>query len=42
MTPINRIGTSEETADVIAFFACDESRFMIGENVKVNGGILMD
>ena len=42
MTPINRIGTSEETADVIAFLACDESRFMIGENVEVNGGILMD
>ncbi len=42
MTPINRIGTSEETADVIAFLACDESRFMIGENVEVDGGILMD
>ena len=42
MTPINRIGTSEEIADVIAFLACDESRFMIGENVEVNGGILMD
>jgi len=42
MTPLNRIGASEEIADVIAFLACDESRFMIGENVEVNGGILMD
>ncbi len=42
MTPVNRIGASEEIADVIAFLACDESRFMIGENVEVNGGILMD
>ncbi len=42
MTPVNRIGTSEEIADAIAFLACDESRFMIGENVEVNGGILMD
>ena len=42
MTPINRIGTSEETADVVAFLACDESRFMVGENMEVNGGILMD
>ena len=42
MTPVNRIGASEEIADVIAFLACDESRFMIGENIEVNGGILMD
>ena len=42
MTPVNRIGASEEIADVIAFLSCDESRFMIGENVEVNGGILMD
>ena len=42
MTPVNRIGASEEIANVIAFLSCDESRFMIGENVEVNGGILMD
>ena len=42
MTPVNRIGASEEIADVIAFLSCDESRFMIGENVEVNGVILMD
>ena len=42
MTPVNRIGASEEIANVIAFLSCDESRFMIGENVGVNGGILMD
>ena len=42
MTPVNRIGASEEIAAVIAFLSCDESRFMIGENVEVNGGILMD
>ena len=42
MTPVNRIGASEEIANVIAVLSCDESRFMIGENVGVNGGILMD
>lgn len=42
MVPLGRIGTSEETADVVVFLACRESRYMAGETVEVNGGMLMD
>lgn len=40
-TPIGRLGTSEEVADVIAFLASDEARFIQGQVIEVNGGFLM-
>ena len=42
MTPLGRIGNTEDVARVVAFFASDDSRFMTGTYVPVNGGILMD
>lgn len=40
--PLGRAGTSEEVADVIVFLASPAARYMIGETVEVNGGMLMD
>ncbi|MDE3179777.1 MAG: 3-oxoacyl-ACP reductase FabG [Acidobacteriota bacterium] len=40
--PLGRAGTSEEVADVILFLASPAARYMIGETVEVNGGMLMD
>lgn len=40
--PLGRAGTSEEVADVIVFLASPAARYMQGETVEVNGGMLMD
>jgi 3-oxoacyl-[acyl-carrier protein] reductase len=40
--PMGRAGTSEEVAEVIVFLASPASRYMTGETVEVNGGMLMD
>lgn len=40
--PMGRAGTSEEIADVIVFLASPAARYMTGETVEVNGGMLMD
>lgn len=37
-TPLNRLGSAEEIADVVAFVASDRSSFMTGEVIDVNGG----
>jgi 3-oxoacyl-[acyl-carrier protein] reductase len=37
-TPLGRLGTSEEIADVILFLCSEKSRFVIGQTVEVNGG----
>jgi NAD(P)-dependent dehydrogenase (short-subunit alcohol dehydrogenase family) len=40
--PQQRTGTSEEMAKVIAFLASDDARYLVGECVEANGGLLMD
>jgi 3-oxoacyl-[acyl-carrier protein] reductase len=40
-TPLGRLGTSEEVADVILYLATDASRFIQGQVIEVNGGFLM-
>lgn len=38
-TPLRREGTAEEVADLVAYLAGDESSFMTGNNVDINGGL---
>jgi 3-oxoacyl-[acyl-carrier protein] reductase len=40
-TPVGRLGTSGEVADAILFLCSDESRFIHGQSIEVNGGFLM-
>lgn len=40
--PLGRAGTPEEVADVIVFLASPAARYLAGETVEVNGGMLMD
>lgn len=38
--PVKRQGSTEDTANLILFLACEESAFMTGTNIDINGGML--
>ncbi|MFK7746126.1 MAG: SDR family NAD(P)-dependent oxidoreductase [Roseobacter sp.] len=38
--PVRRQGTPEDTANLVLFLACDDSAFITGANVDINGGML--
>jgi 3-oxoacyl-[acyl-carrier protein] reductase len=40
-TPLKREGSSEDVANLVAFLASDQSAFMTGTCLDINGGILM-
>jgi NAD(P)-dependent dehydrogenase (short-subunit alcohol dehydrogenase family) len=40
-TPLRRFGYPDDVADVIAFLASEESRFITGETIVVSGGWYM-
>jgi 3-oxoacyl-[acyl-carrier protein] reductase len=40
-TPAGRLGTNEDIADVILFLCSDESRYVHGQTIEVNGGMFM-
>ncbi len=39
MTAFNKLGEVQEIADVVAFLASEEARWITGQNIRVNGGI---
>jgi len=39
LAALNRIGTPEEIAEVVAFLASPAARWVTGQNVRVNGGL---
>lgn len=41
-TPLGRLGEPEDVADAVLFLLTDEARFITGETLEVNGGLLMD
>ena len=41
-TPLGRIETPEDVADVVVFLCSDSARFMTGQGVNVTGGVRMD
>lgn len=38
-TPLGRAGTPDDIADVVAFLASDDARWLTGENITASGGI---
>jgi 3-oxoacyl-[acyl-carrier protein] reductase len=40
LSPFNRIGTSEEVADVAGFLASDAARWVTGQNLQAGGGVV--
>lgn len=40
-TPIGRLGTSEEIADLVVFLASDHATFIHGQTIEINGGFFM-
>jgi 3-oxoacyl-[acyl-carrier protein] reductase len=40
-TPIGRLGTAEEIADLVVFLASEQATFIHGQVIEINGGFLM-
>ncbi len=40
-TPVGRLGTAEEIADMVVFLASDQSTFLHGQVIEINGGFFM-
>ena len=40
ITPLKREGNASEVADLVAYLASDESSFITGTNIDINGGLL--
>lgn len=40
MSPLNRVGTPEEIAAVVAFLASDDASWVLGQVVQPNGGLI--
>ncbi|MGW0658281.1 SDR family NAD(P)-dependent oxidoreductase [Streptodolium elevatio] len=41
MTALGRAGLPDEIGDAVAFFASDDARWITGQNLDVNGGLLL-
>ena len=39
--PAKRMGTPQDIANIVAFLASDESAYITGQTINVNGGMLM-
>lgn len=40
-TPAGRLGTNEEVADTILFLCSEQSRYIYGQTIEINGGLYM-
>lgn len=41
MIPLNRLGDPEDVANVVKFLASEESDYMTGQTIHVDGGMVM-
>jgi 3-oxoacyl-[acyl-carrier protein] reductase len=41
MSPLKRLGTPEDIADVVLFVVSDEARWLTGQNIHASGGVVM-
>ena len=41
LVPMGRAGTTLDIADAIVYLACDESRYVTGQEIVVDGGYLV-
>jgi len=41
LIPLKRLGTPEDVADVVAFFVSDDSRYVTGQVLSIDGGLTM-
>jgi 3-oxoacyl-[acyl-carrier protein] reductase len=39
-TPLGRLGEPEDIADIVAFLASDDARWLTGQNLRAGGGIV--
>jgi 3-oxoacyl-[acyl-carrier protein] reductase len=40
LSPFNRLGSSQDVAEVAAFLASDAARWVTGQNVQASGGVV--
>jgi Dehydrogenases with different specificities (related to short-chain alcohol dehydrogenases) len=40
--PVRRLGTEDEMASLMCYLASDETGFINGETININGGYYMD
>ena len=40
MTPLGRLGKPEEVGKLVVFLASDESSFITGETIRIDGGVM--
>jgi 3-oxoacyl-[acyl-carrier protein] reductase len=41
MSPLKRVGTPQDIADVVAFVVSEEARWLTGQNIHASGGVVM-
>ena len=41
MSPLKRLGTPRDIADVVAFIVSDQARWLTGQNIHASGGVVM-
>jgi 3-oxoacyl-[acyl-carrier protein] reductase len=41
MSPLKRLGTAQDIAEVVAFVASDRGRWLTGQNIHAGGGVVM-
>ena len=41
MSPLGRLGTAQDIADVVAFLVSERGRWITGDNLQVGGGVVM-